>query len=62
MQQFLQQSNPWALRAIADRLLEAADRGMWQQPADATLEALREVRLQAEAFVEAQGERMRTTP
>ena len=30
MQQFLEQSNPWALHAIADRLLEAADRGLWE--------------------------------
>ena len=26
---FLRQSNPWALRGIAERLLEAADRGLW---------------------------------
>ena len=37
MQQFLEQSNPWALHAIADRLLEAADRGLWEDagPSDA---------------------------
>ena len=35
MQQFLEQSNPWALQAIADRLLEAADRGLWETPAPA---------------------------
>src|SRR4029079_516401 len=29
MRKFFQQSNPWALRAIAERLLEAADREMW---------------------------------
>ena len=33
MQQFLEQSNPWALHAIADRLLEAADRGLWENAA-----------------------------
>jgi cobaltochelatase CobN len=60
MQRFLEQSNPWALHAIADRLLEAADRGLWEKPAPETVEALREVRLKAEAFVEAQGERSRT--
>jgi cobaltochelatase CobN len=57
MQPFLEQSNPWALQAIADRLLEAADRGLWEQPAPDTLQALRDVRLKAEAFVEARGER-----
>ena len=61
MQQFLEQSNPWALHAIAERLLEAADRGLWEHPDPATLDALRDVRLQAETFVEARGERARTT-
>ena len=27
--EFLEKSNPWALHGIAERLLEAADRGMW---------------------------------
>jgi cobaltochelatase CobN len=58
MQRFLEQSNPWALQAIADRLLEAADRGLWEKPAADTLAALRDLRLKAEAFVEARGERV----
>ncbi len=62
MQRFLEHSNPWALHAIADRLLEAADRGLWEHPAADTLEALRDARLKAEAFVEARGERVETTP
>ena len=62
MQTFLERSNPWALHAIADRLLEAADRGLWEHPEEATLEALRDVRLKAESFVEARGERARATP
>ena len=32
--QFLQQHNPQALRAIAERLLEAMARGLWQEPGD----------------------------
>ncbi|HEY8476978.1 MAG TPA: cobaltochelatase subunit CobN [Chloroflexota bacterium] len=32
MQAFFRQSNPWALRDIAARLLEAADRGLWKDP------------------------------
>jgi cobaltochelatase CobN len=60
MQRFLEQSNPWALHAIADRLLEAADRGLWEHPAADTLEALRDIRLKAEAFVEARGEGAQT--
>jgi cobaltochelatase CobN len=60
MQRFLEQSNPWALHAIADRLLEAADRRLWEHPSAETLQSLREVRLKAESFVEARGERART--
>jgi len=59
MQQFLQQSNPWALHAIADRLLEAAERGLWENADPETLAALQDVRLKAESFVEERGERVR---
>lgn len=57
---FLQQSNPWALNAIAERLLEAAHREMWEQPNPETLDALREVAMETETVLEAQGERKRT--
>ena len=30
--EFMSASNPWAARGIAERLLEAADRGMWGEP------------------------------
>ena len=33
-QQFLQQANPNALKEMAERLLEAQQRGLWQQPGD----------------------------
>jgi len=49
---FLRESNPWALRGIAERLLEAADRGLWAKPADATLEQLRSVYLELEGELE----------
>ncbi len=39
---FMSRSNPWAGRAIAERLLEAADRGLWREPHDATLSSVRE--------------------
>lgn len=32
LQQFFADSNPWAWQAIAERLLEAIERGMWQDP------------------------------
>ena len=49
---FLRRSNPWALRDIAERLLEAADRGLWAEPDAATLDRLREVYLELEGDLE----------
>jgi cobaltochelatase CobN len=50
--QFMRQSNPWALRGIAERLLEAAQRGLWAEPDQATLEALHRVYLDLEGDLE----------
>jgi cobaltochelatase CobN len=41
MQQFFAESNPWAWQAISERLLEAVERGMWQDPDPADLELLK---------------------
>ncbi|MDT4939674.1 MAG: cobaltochelatase CobN [Pseudonocardiales bacterium] len=49
---FLEQSNPWALHGIAERLLEAADRSMWAAPDPATIAALREAYLETEGDLE----------
>ncbi len=49
---FLRRSNPWALRAIAERLLEAADRGLWAGPSAESLELLREAYLEVEGELE----------
>ncbi len=59
MRDFLGAANPWALNAIAERLLEAANRELWENPAPETLAALRGVLLESEALLEAQGERKR---
>ena len=56
MQAFLQEANPWAQNAIAERLLEAASRGMWAAPKPETLDALRELFLRSETLLEARGE------
>ncbi|MHB8577573.1 MAG: cobaltochelatase subunit CobN, partial [Dehalococcoidia bacterium] len=40
---FLERSNPWALRDIASRLLEAIDRGMWMDPSEETLWVIRDI-------------------
>jgi cobaltochelatase CobN len=50
--EFMQRSNPWALRGITERLLEAADRSLWAEPDAATLERLRETYLQLEGDLE----------
>ena len=49
---FMAQSNPWAARGIAERLLEAAERGLWAAPADATITAIREQYLELEGELE----------
>jgi cobaltochelatase CobN len=49
MRAFLRASNPWALRDIASRLLEAIDRGLWAASAEMR------TRLTA-AFLEAEGD------
>ncbi|MEO0540974.1 MAG: cobaltochelatase subunit CobN, partial [Cyanobacteria bacterium P01_A01_bin.105] len=52
VQQFVQHTNPWALRDMAERLLEAQQRGLWQTADSTCLESLRSVLLQAERAVE----------
>lgn len=49
---FMEQSNPWALHGIAERLLEAAERKLWEQPDTATLDRLRQVYLETEGELE----------
>ena len=52
VQDFIQTKNPWALRDMAERLLEAHQRGFWQSAGQETLEGLRSLVHQAEAIVE----------
>ncbi|MCK7637077.1 cobaltochelatase subunit CobN [Corynebacterium sp. P7202] len=48
--EFFRRSNPWALRDISERLIEAADRGLWEEPSAEAMELLRET------FIETEGE------
>ncbi|MDB9526832.1 cobaltochelatase subunit CobN [Oscillatoria sp. CS-180] len=50
--QFVQRSNPWALRDMAERLLEAHQRQFWQRASTDTLNILREIVHAAEADIE----------
>jgi cobaltochelatase CobN len=52
VQEFIQQKNPWALRDMAERLLEANQRGLWKEVKGEMLEELRAIALQAEAVIE----------
>jgi cobaltochelatase CobN len=56
MQEFFRQSNPWALRGIVERLLEAIQRGMWENPPPEMLEQLQEMYLELETDIEARQE------
>ena len=51
IRKFLENSNPWALRAMAERLLEANERGMWDA-SEHSLSTLRSAVLEAEGWEE----------
>ncbi len=52
VQAFIQDKNPWALRDMAERLLEAHQRGLWQNVEPEMLDKLRLLVHQAEAIIE----------
>ncbi len=52
VRKFFEQSNPWALGSIVERLLEAVERGLWDASDDA-LGVLRSALLEAEGWEEA---------
>jgi cobaltochelatase CobN len=52
VQEFMERCNPWAARDIADRLLEANQRQMWQGADPKMLDRLQEISITMEAEVE----------
>ncbi|WJZ02608.1 cobaltochelatase subunit CobN [Corynebacterium freiburgense] len=50
--EFFEQSNPWALRDISERLMEAAERGLWEKPSAEAMELLRNTFLEIEGNLE----------
>jgi cobaltochelatase CobN len=58
--EFLERTNPWALNAIAERLLEAEQRQLWSAKSE-TLESLRSVLIASEAAIEGRAEELQTT-
>ena len=55
MQRFFEEKNPWALRGIVERLVEAMDRGMWQAPPEETRRQLQQIYLELEGQLEERG-------
>jgi len=54
VQNFVHESNPWALRDMAERLLEANQRGLWEQAKPEMLDQLRSLVNEAEGAIESQ--------
>ncbi|MEM9092219.1 MAG: cobaltochelatase subunit CobN, partial [Cyanobacteria bacterium P01_F01_bin.53] len=50
---FIEKSNPWALRDMAERLLEANQRGLWEGASEEMVDGLRAIAHEAEGQIEA---------
>ena len=50
---FVEKSNPWALRDMAERLLEAKQRGLWEGASEEMVDGLRAIAHEAEGQIEA---------
>jgi cobaltochelatase CobN len=55
VREFIEQNNPWVQRDMAERLLEANQRGLWENAELGTLEQLRLMVNEAEGVIESQG-------
>jgi cobaltochelatase CobN len=55
VREFIEQNNPWVQRDMAERLLEANQRGLWEDVELETLERLRLMVNEAEGVIESQG-------
>ena len=51
-QEFLRQANPWALHGMIEKLSEAAERGLWENPDPALIQQLQQVYLDVEGELE----------
>ena len=51
-QDFMKHANPWALRGIIEKLSEAVDRGLWQEPDPELITELQQVYLDLEGDLE----------
>ncbi|WP_239022441.1 cobaltochelatase subunit CobN [Raineyella fluvialis] len=51
-QQFMRHANPWALNGIIEKLHEAADRGLWEEPDPELMARMQQVYLDVEGDLE----------
>ena len=54
-QDFMKHANPWALRGIIEKLGEAADRGLWEEPDPDLVAAMQQIYLDVEGDLEDAG-------
>jgi len=52
LKEFFKENNPWALKDILERLMEAHERGLWKNPKDEILKKLKETYLELESYLE----------
>jgi cobaltochelatase CobN len=57
VRQFLEEKNPWALKGMAERLLEAIQRGMWEEPSEEMRQLLQQLILDTDELLEGRSER-----
>ncbi|HEY9564425.1 MAG TPA: cobaltochelatase subunit CobN [Nocardioides sp.] len=51
-QEFMKDANPWALRSVIERLHEAAERELWEEPDPEVIAAMQQVYLELEGDIE----------
>jgi cobaltochelatase CobN len=56
VRRFLEDKNPWALKAMAERLLEAIQRGMWGEPSEEMMQLLQQLILDTDELLEGRSE------
>ncbi len=49
---FIEEHNPWALKDMSERMLEAVQRGMWENPSDEIVQELKEIYKKSDAITE----------
>ncbi|HSF34327.1 MAG TPA: cobaltochelatase subunit CobN, partial [Candidatus Tectomicrobia bacterium] len=56
VRQFLEEKNPWALKGMAERLLEAIQRRMWEEPSAEITQLLQQLILDTDELLEGRSE------